>query len=906
MPSEPTNIESAQPNRSSTLRSPLPALGSQASPDALRQYYLNGIPQWRLAPLGGNVSGGVTAQGTPGPKGTTTTVAGATTSSGASYVWKGEWSSGITFSNPSFSVVGTSSPWEVNGTLNSSFNVSGIYPSTGTAPISISVTPGQVVSIQYVSGTVTAGPGFGYYDANGGTSVINNQLNQGRNASITGKYIPGTFNFNANGLIGAFATATGQVITPINIGNTASVVAPAGATQLLLGTNDGTNWSDDLGTWVVNIQVYTQVQYNFNDIVYWEGNLYLCIQSNTSNDIFVTNTAYWKLIDDVSDAFYVYFPENYGAIGNGSHDDTVGIQGAINAAAAAGGGTVLFGPKTYLTSASLNITSSNVCLAGVTSGSSTIMCNSASVDILKITGTGTFGASTNLYYNKIQDIRLSRNTSPTSTASGIHFSLVNGTKLYRVECFDSVYGFWQDANNAFIQYQQCQAAWTATTTSGTVYGWYMDGGNHGFYSSRLLDCFVINSIGGGASTSYGMYMTGAYVADLFCEGFETTTCTYGVYVNATSAGGGLSAYNNDDIHFLRCIHDIVGNSAYSIQNLNGGNSYLEILGGYVTAASGNTNSLVNITNSNGVLVSGVNFRCTNGVYLYGTTTGAVIKGNSFYCLTNNSMNTAMILVLTNNNIVIGNTIYGYSGYAFYDGIYCDASYNSINDNTIGGYGTNGIILDTSSSNNSVLGNSIDTTHLTTGLSNLGSGNMILGTPGISSIGPVLLEEHTANNTGAALGFTNWYSANYDEYIIEVVNLIPASNCNIGFQASTNGGGSYDGGNNYNWSSWFVASGASAVEGAQPGSYIALALAVSATTSLGGLSGFFRLFGPGSTTFNKLITGQSTSASTGNSNNYSMQSMSGAYLSTTAVNAFQVVTTTGNLVSGTVRIYGVGH
>ena len=62
------------------------------------------------------------------------------------------------------------------------------------------------------------------------------------------------------------------------------------------------------------------------------------------------------------------------------------------------------------------------------------------------------------------------------------------------------------------------------------------------------------------------------------------------------------------------------------------------------------------------------------------------------------------------------------------------------------------------------------------------------TPGTAYVpsGPVLLEQHTANNTNQALGFTSWYSSAYDEYIIEIVNLIPASDCNIGFQASTNG------------------------------------------------------------------------------------------------------------------------
>ncbi len=53
----------------------------------------------------------------------------------------------------------------------------------------------------------------------------------------------------------------------------------------------------------------------------------------------------------------IYFAEDLGAKGNGSVDDAPAIQSAINAIAAAGGGELRFGPKTYALASKLTLAS---------------------------------------------------------------------------------------------------------------------------------------------------------------------------------------------------------------------------------------------------------------------------------------------------------------------------------------------------------------------------------------------------------------------------------------------------------------------------------------------------------------------------------------------------------------------
>lgn len=166
----------------------------------------------------------------------------------------------------------------------------------------------------------------------------------------------------------------------------------------------------------------------------------------------------------------------------------------------------------------------------------------------------------------------------------------------------------------------------------------------------------------------------------------------------------------------------------------------------------------------------------------------------------------------------------------------------------------------------------------------------------------LLEQHTAS-ASASLNFTAAISSTYDEYMIEFLNLIPATNAiNFYMRMSTDGGATYDSGANYSYVAFGLNRFGSAPTGVDSGgTQIQLNKSAIDNTSTAGISGSIRLFNPGSTSVHKNITGQLNGLTGGA---LEIESVTGWYRSTTAVNAFQFLTSSGNITSGTIRVYGV--
>ena len=167
-------------------------------------------------------------------------------------------------------------------------------------------------------------------------------------------------------------------------------------------------------------------------------------------------------------------------------------------------------------------------------------------------------------------------------------------------------------------------------------------------------------------------------------------------------------------------------------------------------------------------------------------------------------------------------------------------------------------------------------------------------------GFALLESHTAANS-ASLSFTSWYSSTYDEYEIHVVALVPGTAAQtVSLRFSTDGGSTYDSGNNYGWATLESSSSGSGVGGTS-GSTNIIGLGRNLTTTASySMGGVYKLFDPAGANYKKVVGTGSVSTGTG----AEVQIANGVYRSTTAVNAFQIFMSSGNIASGTVRVYGV--
>ena len=170
-------------------------------------------------------------------------------------------------------------------------------------------------------------------------------------------------------------------------------------------------------------------------------------------------------------------------------------------------------------------------------------------------------------------------------------------------------------------------------------------------------------------------------------------------------------------------------------------------------------------------------------------------------------------------------------------------------------------------------------------------------------GLVLLAQQSAISV-AQLDFANFISPLYDEYEIELIGLVPATNgVNLTMRMSTDNGATFisSGSYAYHYAGWNRFGSANG--GADAGTEIRLTTSVITNDTTGGVSGFMRLYDPVSKTRWKMVEGKIVTRVTG-AGALETDIFSGALNSTSEVNGLRFFFSSGNIVEGTVRIYGI--
>ena len=168
-------------------------------------------------------------------------------------------------------------------------------------------------------------------------------------------------------------------------------------------------------------------------------------------------------------------------------------------------------------------------------------------------------------------------------------------------------------------------------------------------------------------------------------------------------------------------------------------------------------------------------------------TANVVTGCTFY--PRNGF--AVKINSSSGNTVSGNVITETTGSGFTTGIVLvSASRNAVNGNAISGYGTTGISLDSSSSNNNLLGNAINPTNITTPISNSGTYNATVDDqhmPGVT-----LISEHTCSSDGSSFTFSNIPAIYRDlRIVIRGRGTAAGTSAQIHVQFNADGGANYD-------------------------------------------------------------------------------------------------------------------
>ena len=188
--------------------------------------------------------------------------------------------------------------------------------------------------------------------------------------------------------------------------------------------------------------------------------------------------------------------------------------------------------------------------------------------------------------------------------------------------------------------------------------------------------------------------------------------------------------------------------------------------------------------------------------------------------------------------------------------------------------------------------------------------------GVATGAMTLLSTQTASSS-STISFTSGIDSTYDEYIFKFIDIHPGSNATFGFQVDTGTNTSYAQeivsttfrayhNENDDDTSLGYSSGDDQPQGGETASSLAPQdLALISTSNDDSASGYLHLFAPSSTTFVKHFISTSNGVKSIGGKQYSYNQGSAGYINTTtAITRVQFKCNTGNIDSGTIKLYGI--
>jgi hypothetical protein len=266
----------------------------------------------------------------------------------------------------------------------------------------------------------------------------------------------------------------------------------------------------------------------------------------------------------------VWNVHDFGAVGDGSTDDAAAIQAAIDAAAAAGGGTVYLPAGRFAVSQTLQVTSSHLTMRGEGT-SSVILGTFAAGDVISVHRPS--GSSANIIGTAFEQFAITASVAKTSGAA-ISFAYVQDCRVISIQC--AARDVAQAANNLYdglvfrnftavlVETAMIGVQRTALTVVGDASGFGADiwvtGGT--LITGNAIGVHVGGGVGGLYLDEVDLYGNGTHVlVDDAIAGIANRELLFNNCVLDTATGHGVEVKSNG-VYVLSFIGTYGGNSGY--------------------------------------------------------------------------------------------------------------------------------------------------------------------------------------------------------------------------------------------------------------------------------------------------------------------------------------------------------